>query len=131
MSRAIGRGHYASETYPIPRFFVPPPDDRLFFDFSGPSQIVLAQLDANDVVNRADILVLVPFDDPAATVQLGTPADPGLILDTSDVILSNTGQYQNMGLSYSSTPDLLILTVNSGVSVQGAALLYYAITRAH
>lgn len=95
------------------------------FSFSSASPIVLAQLHPGNVMTRAVIVIDTPFDDPAATVLLGTTTDPSLYLGASDSDPGVSGQYGSEQVIDFGLPDYLILTVQPNASSQGVGRLYY------
>ncbi len=97
------------------------------FSFSSASPIVLAQLHPGNVMTRAVIVIETPFDDPSASVLLGTTANPSLYLGASDSDASVPGQYGSEEVIDLNLPDYLILTVQPSASSRGAGRLYYEV----
>lgn len=95
------------------------------FSFASASPIVVAQVLPGNVVTRAVIVIETPFDDPAASVLLGTTTDPSLYFNASDSDPSVSGQYGSEQVLNVVLPDYLILTVQPSASSQGAGRLYY------
>ena len=89
------------------------------FSFSSVSPFVIAPLLVGQTIEEAEIKIQIPFNDPASTLQLGTPATPGLLFSTSEVdptIVAQFGTDENVPIPVAQTLQLLI---NAGVSTQG------------
>jgi hypothetical protein len=71
----------------------------LSFAFDTASPLVVASVLAGQTVLRCAVVVVTPFDDPAATLQLGTPFSPALLLAAGDVLPGQLGQYENDALA--------------------------------
>jgi hypothetical protein len=97
------------------------------FSFATPSPLVLQAVTPGQIVNRALVRIVVPFNDPAATIELGTSAAPGSILATSDINTGLDGQYETDVIVIFSVGDLLLLTLSPGASTQGSGMLLYKI----
>jgi hypothetical protein len=97
------------------------------FNFATPSPLVLQTVAPGQVINRSLIRIVVPFNDPAATIELGVSAAPGEILSSSDTNATLDGQYENDAVAIFSVGDLLLLTINPGSSTQGSGMLLYKI----
>src|ERR1700745_1713353 len=50
---------------------------KVFFNYATPSPMTLQTVSPNSVLDRAVLLITTPFNAPAATLQLGTSANPG------------------------------------------------------
>jgi hypothetical protein len=58
------------------------------FTFASASPIVVGALNPGDTILASKVAIDTPFDDPAATAQLGITGTPGLLLSTSDIPLT-------------------------------------------
>lgn len=97
------------------------------FTYVTASPMVLQSVLAGQIVNRAVIVITTPFDDPAATVKVGTTSTPALILGPGDTTASIADQYGNDALTDFASNDIMILTISPGASTQGAGFLFYRI----
>lgn len=95
------------------------------FSFSSASPLRLANLLAGSIVSRVVIEIVVPFNDPAATLQVGTVGTPGLFLGPTDNDPAVADQYSSEIVARILAPDQLILTINPGASVQGSGTVYF------
>jgi hypothetical protein len=96
------------------------------FAFNSTTPMVLQQVFPGQVLNRCTILVVTPFDDPAAFIKVGTSFNTSLVLGASDVSLGILGNsYEQAALFPFSITDFLQLTISPGASTQGAGLLLY------
>ena len=98
------------------------------FTFATISPLVLQSVAAGNVLNRLSILIQTPFNDPAATLEVGTSADPSLVFNTSEIKLYGPLSgltYDNSQLFEFTLADLLLLTLSPGASTMGAGLLLY------
>jgi hypothetical protein len=98
---------------------------KMGFVFSDPSPVVLAQLLPGYTISRVTLLIKIPFDDPSATILMGTSAAPGLFLGTQDSTPTRVDQYNSELIHNITLADILLLTINPLASTQGAGILYY------
>lgn len=96
------------------------------FDVTTPSQ-VLGAISAGAVINRVALLISTPFNDPTATLSLGTSANHSLFFMPSDARLSMADQYQSDALVVVPTNEILLLTVNFGAATLGEGVLLYKV----
>ena len=99
------------------------------FSYNSPSPVVLVALLAGDCVDEVDVKVETIFDDPLATVSVGTFADVNKYLSSSDVNLQVLCQYNNESNDDLTVADTLILTINPGTSTQGDGYVMYKVRR--
>lgn len=93
------------------------------FAFNTASPLTIRSMVAGETIVNAEIQIDTVFDDPAATLQLGTIAQPGLIIPTGNNIPTSTGVYRT-DLNYPFTAAAnVILTITPGVSTQGSGLV--------
>lgn len=94
------------------------------FTFSGGTMLLQALVPGN-LLDRAAILIETPFDDPAASVTLGTSTLPGLVFAPGDVDVTFPATYDDSALFPFNIPDLLVLSIHPGSSTQGSGILLY------
>ena len=105
-----------------------PPDlIDVHFTWMNASPLTLASLKIGQLIEFVDAQITTPFDDPSATLQVGTSADPGMFLDPSQISTSIIGQYANDEISRVTVADVFILTISPMTSSQGEGHLYYRI----
>jgi hypothetical protein len=97
------------------------------FGPATPSPLVLQAVASGNVLVMARVVILSPFDDPAATCELGTSADPALSFATGESDLSSPGTYSSDACLSFNTADQLRLSIFPGASVSGSALLVYSV----
>jgi hypothetical protein len=97
----------------------------VLFAFNTPSPLVLGALAAGARIVRAAIVVSTPFDDNAATLSLGTPGSPALVLATTDNRPSVASQYETDLITTIGAPDTLQLTISPGASTQGGGFVFF------
>jgi len=102
---------------------------KVSFAFNTGSPLILGIVAAGQVLDRASVLITTAFDDPSATVQLGTSGIPGLILGPADARPPVVGQYEHVALVIFPVNDLLQLTISPGASTMGAGVLLFKIKR--
>lgn len=95
------------------------------FLFTTGSPLVLQAVTAGQVITRAVVTVETAFNDPSASMTLGTTTDPSEIFGASDIDTNVENQYETDLLTTFTIPDFLILTVSPGSSTQGAGTLFY------
>jgi hypothetical protein len=116
----------------LARRFAPPPPPvpgelvvGVPFAFNTASPLILQAVAAGTLLNRADILITTAFDDPAATLRLGTAASPSLVLAAADNLPSRLGQYQTEALTLFVAPDNLQLSISPAASTMGAGIVFF------
>jgi hypothetical protein len=98
------------------------------FTFATPSPLVLQAVLPGNVLDRVSVLIQTPFNDPTATIQVGTTTDPDLVFVPGAIVLFGPLSgltYEDLSLYEFTMSDLLILTISSGASTMGAGLLLY------
>lgn len=103
---------------------------RVNFTWSTPSPIVVASLNAGDVVVRVGVRYTVPFDDPASTVEAGDGSTAGLYLSAGQSLPTVSGLYMNENYADVPVPDTLTVTLTPGASTQGAGFFVFDLYRA-
>lgn len=89
------------------------------FAFNSVSPFVITTVLPGEIIDSAEIKILTVFDDPSATLQLGTPTSPNLVFAVNELdptILAQFGTEDNIPISISQTLQLLIVP---GISTQG------------
>jgi hypothetical protein len=102
---------------------------RVAFAFNTPSPLILGNVSAGQLLDRAALLITTPFTDPASIIQLGTSGIPGLVFGPSDARPFAAGQYEHPALVPFPANDVLWLTINPGTSSAGAGILLFKIKR--
>ncbi len=97
------------------------------FAFNTASPLILVPVFAGGINARAQIQITTAFNDVAATLLLGTSANPSLVMNATDSVPSVVDSYdQSTMVTFPGPgPDKLQLTINPGTSTQGAGILYY------
>lgn len=93
---------------------------RVPFTFASPSPLLLHAIPAASAVNRCALVITTAFDDAAATLAVGTPFSPAVLLATADNVPGALGQYESDSIVPFTPPENLILTLSPGASTQGA-----------
>ncbi len=102
------------------------PPSRVNFTFATPSPMTVAAIAPSKLVYLAQFVIIVPFNDPAATIEFGLASNPSLFLGPSDSRAGVIGQYQSTAALGPSVPDFLLLTINPAASTQGSGFLLYS-----
>ena len=98
------------------------------FTYATPSPAIMVNLAPGNVIDVVEVTITTPFNDPAASISVGTVATPGLLLPPiSPVTLGTFGNDENFKVAI---PEILRLTINPGASTQGAGYLLYLIRTA-
>lgn len=100
------------------------------FYYNSVSPFVIATLLPGQFIDEAEIKILTPFDDLSATLQLGTPATPGLLFGINEVDATRLAQYgseDNIEILIAQTLQLLIVP---GVSTQGQGTYHVRVKKA-
>jgi hypothetical protein len=99
---------------------------QVAFDFSTPSPLLLQTVAPGLVLNRCAIVIVTPFDDPAASLEVGTSTDPALVFAPGEVVPDSAGNtFNNSGLYPFDANDFLLLTLSPRASTQGSGILLY------
>jgi len=90
------------------------------FSFDSASPMVILPLAAGAVVLDAMMQIVTPFDDPAASLTLGTAADASRFLGSGDNLPAQVGGYGNDLPQYFPVAETIRLFISPGSSTQGA-----------
>ena len=102
--------------------------DVLLIPFTFTSgTLVLYPLTPGTVVRQAEIVVTTTFDDPAAMLSVGTPALPGVLVDTTDCDPGFVGRYGPDNDYKAAIVESLQLVVTPGASTQGAGYILFTL----
>lgn len=133
LSRPAARSeHIARLVYTLVNSMSPVPPssgeivNAIHFDVTSPSPWPLLPIPSGSTFNRAVVLIETPFDDVAATLQLGVSSDASKFLRTSDSALNVANCYDS-GELFVLASDVLILTVNTATSTVGEGYVFYRI----
>jgi hypothetical protein len=98
-----------------------PPAVAIPFTFADAPAILLSPLSTGQVIGRVSVLVETPFDGGGASLQVGTPAAPGLVLGPADIFPSVPATYASGTLFLVHAPDTLRLAIAPGAgATQGS-----------
>lgn len=99
------------------------------FTFATASPLDVTPILASDVIDRIGIVISTAFDDPSATLRLGTVGSPGFFLDTNQNDATTVGQYESDLITASPGTTTVRLTIQPLASTQGAGLVIYKLRR--
>lgn len=103
--------------------------ERADFTFATSSPAFLFNLSAGDEIVEARVVVSTAFDDPAATLRMGTVADPDLIFATGESDPTTVGQSICLVAHELSLTEILRLLISPGTSTTGAGHVLFRIRR--
>jgi hypothetical protein len=93
------------------------------FDFSSSSPLALSQLLPGDIVDQVKVVIEAGFDDPAATLRVGTTQDPDLVFAAGEVACQTLGDYESEQDFKIGTATSLVLTIARGASTRGSGFV--------
>ena len=96
------------------------------FTFATTTAIV-CPLGASSYVLQTRVFVSTPFDDPAATAEVGITGLPSELLTTSDADLTASGTYFSDATYPAPGSTNVILTISPGISTTGAGRVFVSI----
>ena len=99
-------------------FFASDPLEDFLHDDVSP--ITVTSLNADAIVEWVKLVITVPFDDAAATIEVGTPATPGAILSAVQSDPGNEAVYITDAPFRTIGATSLRLTISPAASTQGA-----------
>lgn len=109
-----------------------PPNEllgRVPFTFATPSPLLILPLLAGDLLDIQDIVIEQSFSDLTATLQLGTVANPSLVLSLASPLGLLVNTYESSAKFLLAGPESLRLTINPAASAQGAGYVLYRVRR--
>jgi hypothetical protein len=89
------------------------------FSFADAFPLDLTVLTVGKVIIRCDVEIFTIFNDPASIAEVGTVAQPGVVLSHDKIDLLHIGQYNTLSFFSSNTIETLRLLVSPGNSTQG------------
>jgi hypothetical protein len=98
--------------------------------FSSFSPLILANLSAGDIVVDCEVHIGTTFDDPGATIEVGTPAGLGSVMASNEndpQVAATYGTDENYIATVSET---FQATISPGISAQGSGYVLATIRRA-
>lgn len=93
------------------------------FSYDTPNPKNIAVIPANAVVSHIDIVIVTPFNDPAATLEVGTAANLTQLVNAGDVTTNLAGSYATMPGQIYLSDTHVIMTINPGTSTTGNGML--------
>ena len=97
------------------------------FAFDGAFPVDLAILGAGGFIDKVEFVVEVAFDDPAATLKIGTVAAPELVFAAVDTDLTILEQYVSEVNHRILADDILRLVIEPGASTQGSGYVNFVL----
>lgn len=94
------------------------------FTFATVSPMVIQAINVGQHIFTVRVVITTSFDNPAAHIQVGTPAVPSLFTDIQPVLV---GQYVDDNVYAVSAPETLRVIITPAASTQGAGYLFYSI----
>jgi hypothetical protein len=98
------------------------------FSVSSPPLSVIYTLTAQSFVYQFAVMIITPFNDPAATVAFGTSGNPNLFFDPSQSMLSSINQFESEEHLILPAGTQLTQTVNLGSASTGIGLLLWSVS---
>lgn len=89
------------------------------FAFTDTSIILLVTV-PGDFILDTELEVLTPFDDPAATLSIGTAGDNNLVIDTSENLPGTVGNYGTQENFEFLASETVRIFISPGTSTQGS-----------
>ena len=99
------------------------------FSFNDPSPKVLGAVLAGDWVVQTTVKIVVPFDAPGATVQIGTTGFPGSIMPVSSIDPTLVGTYSKTDIDIIAANTNLEAVITPLGSTQGSGFIYVEVAR--
>ena len=99
-------------------------EQKVYFTFTT-GTLVLQAVTANSVITGAWLSINTAFNGVAPGIQFGITAAPGMILNNGEVNLALVDKYGLPELVEFTQADILLLTIVSSGSTQGAGTLVY------
>ena len=94
------------------------------FTFSSPSPVVVGPLSAGEYVMQTRVFLDTAFDDPAATIAVGTALAPNDLFAPSDIPLTETGTFvSDMTYGPSGSTNVTV-TISPAASTVGSGVVF-------
>ncbi|MFI5300483.1 MAG: hypothetical protein ACHREM_20545 [Polyangiales bacterium] len=106
---------------------VPTGTAKADFTFATPSPYVLATLAAGATLVQVSVTIATPFNDPAAFVELGTMASPGVVFEPGDVNVQVASTYVSLAPFSTPIPDHLVMLLSPAASTQGRGYVTFLV----
>jgi hypothetical protein len=103
--------------------------DGVFY-FNSVSPFVIMSLLPGELIDEAEIKITTVFDDPSATLQLGTPATPNLLFGVNEIDPNRLAQFGSEDNIEILVPETLQLLIVPGVSTQGQGSYHVRVKKA-
>jgi len=100
------------------------------FAFGDVSPKIVGILNPGDIVINSELDIITPFNDPAASLALGTIAVPGRFLGTNESQPDVGGNYVNQSNFPMTVAEQCRLTISPGTSTQGIGRVVVTVRRA-
>jgi len=100
------------------------------FAYNDASPKVAGILNPGDIVIESELEVITPFDDPAATLALGTIAVPGRFVGVTENQPDVANNYANSANFPITVAEQCRVTISPGTSTQGAGRVSVTVRRA-
>lgn len=128
---SAGSTWFASQGIPVPPVIPPLPPGSgetvvaVPFTFATPSPLLLGAIHAGQVLNRASLLIQVPFDGENSQISFGTSSNPILYLQCAGPSPGYSVQYDSNEVSVTPSADILLLSLSTPGATQGQGMLLY------
>ena len=99
------------------------------FSYNTASPMILLNIPPNTWVDKCDISITDEFDDLSATLEVGTVANPDLLLGTAENIPSVKGDYSSDINHLITLAEILRLIINPGTSTKGSGTVFLTVRR--
>lgn len=99
------------------------------FSFVDVSPVIVTSLKASNIVRDAEIVIETGFDDPLATLSLGTAASPGAILSSDKIVPSVICTFATDENYIAAVDETVILTLSPGTSSAGSGYILIHVRR--
>jgi hypothetical protein len=94
-----------------------------YYSYTDVNPLDLVIVPTGKTVIAATVIVVTPFDDPTATLSLGTTANANSILTTADIIPGSVGTYTAYPATRYGSDTQLVMGIVPGTSTQGDGVL--------
>ena len=99
------------------------------FSFNSGTPMILLNVPPGLWVEESGLVITDDFDDPLATLEIGTVATPDLLLSALENAPSVIGDYFNDEKFKITLSEILRLTINPGTSTKGSGTVFLTIRR--